>query len=122
MGQDRLVEVWDTMKEIMRRNHLEYECIERDFVNEQTAKFPNARMFDVTEICNTKLNIALEELLSITLRRGGGVCNKCGGVGLVWLGGNSNSLSSCLRCHGTGKLPEETITLKELIEKWQNND
>ena len=67
-------------------------------------------------------NIA-DQILSLTISRGGGVCPACSGSG------NSRpklhrrprmSYYVCVRCKGTGSLPIETKEVKEILEEWKD--
>lgn len=59
-----------------------------------------------------------DQILSLTLRRGGGVCDYCEGSGDdVW--GNPPQLH-CPKCKGTGELPVEEKSVGEIIKRWDS--
>ena len=83
--------------------------------------------FDIPETtpCKRRLDKA-DQILSLKVSRGGGVCPECKGKKIIGVKYRNNAPPyipaeyTCPACKGTGILPVEEKTLKEIIEEWED--
>lgn len=67
--------------------------------------------------------VADQILDDITLRRGGGVCDRCKGRGFKphrKIGGPIITCNKCPKCKGTGELPVKEKSIKDILKEWED--